>query len=257
MSEKNPEFGTPQMSFATFLLRLIAGSVGGVLGSLVILLIFVLASSILDPLTAGTPLDSVSPIFIFILLIMIFLGSTIGNILSSWLLALTERGRYIRISSSIYQIFIINLIIFIILAPVYFLTSSLNLGITAYVVALHIVLSAQVSALILEIVSNPRHALVGVYGTTFSILLSTAALFILSGIVENPRILLFGALPIVWGSIAFVGGIFTILYGWVARTYDRDFLSSRTDYGDDYGKKEEVKIKKAKDEVGAEFLRHN
>lgn len=256
--EKSPESGAPQMSFATFLLKLIAGSVGGVLGSLVILLIFILSSSILDPLTSGSGLEEVSPIFIFIVLIMIFLGSTVSNILSTWLMALSEGGKYNRISSSIYQIFIISLIIFILLAPVYFLTASINISVTAYVVALHIVLSAQVSALILEVVSNPRHALVGVYGTTFAILLSAATLFLLSGFIEEPQILLFAALPVVWGSIAFVGGIFTVIYGWVARTYDKDFLSTKTSYGEDYGKKAAAApIKKATDEAGAEFLRHN
>lgn len=245
------------MGFATFLLRLIAGSVGGVLGSLVILLIFILGASILDPLTSGSGLDDVSPIFVFVVLIMIFLGSTVSNILSAWLMALSEGGKYRRISSSIYQIFIVNLIIFILLAPVYFITAGVNISITAYVIALQIVLSAQVSALILEVVSNSRHALVGVYGTTFAILLSAAGLFLLSGFVESPQILLFTALPVVWGSIAFVGGIFTILYGWIARTYDKDFLATDTNYGEDYGKKEEAAIKKAKDEVGAEFLRHD
>ena len=85
-------------------------------------------------------------------------------------------------------------------------------------------------------------------------------MFGLSGIIESPQILLFAALPIVWGSIAFVQSIFTMLYGWIARTYDKDFLSTQTVYGSDYGKEvesDEPVAPKANDEAGADFLRHN
>lgn len=251
----------PRMSFSTFLLKILAGAAGGIGGSLILLLIFVLASSILTPITEGhSELESVSPIFTFILMMMIFLSSTAGNIVSTWLMALSERDKYKRLSSAIYQIFIISMIIFVLMVPVYFITANSNIEITAYAVALHIIISAQVSALILEIVSNYRYALVGVYGLTFAVLTSAGIMFGLSGIIESPQILLFAALPIVWGSIAFIQSIFTMLYGWIARTYDKDFLSTQTVYGNDYGKEvesDEPVAPVAKDEAGADFLRHN
>ena len=261
--ETNTQVNPPSMSFATFLLRLLAGAAGGIGGSLILLLIFVLASSVLTPITGygdGAEITSVSPIFTFILMMMIFLSSTIGNIVSTWLIALTERDKYTRVSSAIYQTFIISIIIFVLMAPVYYLTATINLSITAYVIALHIIISSQVSALILEIVSNYRYALVGLYGITFSILVSSGIMFGLAGVGQNPQILLFAALPIVWGSIAFVQGIFTMIYGWIARTYDKDFLCTQTVYGSDYGKEvedEEPVAPKAKDEAGGDFLRHN
>lgn len=259
--ETEPKVSVPKLSFATFLLKILAGLGGGIAGSLILLLIFMLASSALDPISGGTGEGaSVSPIFTFILLMMIFLGSTAGNLLSTWLMALSERDKYKRISSAIYQIFIISIIIFVLMAPVYFITAASNITIIAYAVALHIILASQVSALILEIVSNYKYALVGVYGITFSILISAGIMFGLAGIVESPQILLFAALPIVWGSIAFIQGIFTMIYGWMATTYDKDFLSTETVYGNDYGKEveaEEAPAPKAKDEAGADFLRHN
>lgn len=261
MTEEKPELGPADVSFATFLLKLIAGAAGGILGSLLLLLIFVLASSIMSPITNSANFgEYVSPIFVFILLMMVFLSSTVGNILSIWLLALTERSKYTRISSAIYQIFIISIVVFLLMVPVYFITASSDLRITAFAVALHIIITAQVSALILEIVSNPKYTLVGLYGVTFSIIVAAAVMFFLSGIVESPQILLFAALPVVWGSIAFVQTVFTMLYGWIARTYDKDFLSTQTEYGDDYGEEEveeEDKTPKAKDEEGGDFLRHN
>ena len=43
------------------------------------------------------------------------------------------------------------------------------------------------------------------------------------------------------------------------KTYDKDFLSTQTVYGDDYGKEVETpkESPKAKDESGGDFLRHN
>src|SRR3989338_8468026 len=127
----------PRMSFSTFLLKILAGAAGGIGGSLVLLLIFVLASSILTPITEGhAELESVSPIFTFILMMMIFLSSTSGNIVSTWLMAISERDKYKRLSSAIYQIFIISMIIFVLMVPVYFITANSNIEITAYAVAL-------------------------------------------------------------------------------------------------------------------------
>lgn len=259
--EKQSEIGPTPISFATFLLKLLAGTAGGVGGGLILLLIFVLASAIFDPIiNAQGEVESVSPIFVFILMLMIFLASTIGNIISIWLMALTERDKYTRISSAIYQIFILSVIIFILMVPVYFITATTDITITPYAVALHIILSAQVSALILEIISDYRYALVGVYGITFSILVAAGIMFALAGTVASPQILLFIAMPIVWGSIAVVQSLFTIIYGWIARIYDKDFLSTETVYGQDYGKEEESEVSKApkaQDEIGADFLRHN
>ncbi len=260
---KVQELGPGRVSFGTFLLKILAGGAGGIGGSLILVVIFVLASSVLSPLTGAQEGEAiqVSPIFTFILMMMIFLSSTVGNIISTWLIALTERGKYTRVASAISQVFIISMIIFVLMVPVYFITSATNITITAYAVALHIIISAQVSALILEIVSNYRYALVGVYGITFSILVSAGIMFGLAGIVSSPQVLLFVALPIVWGSIAFVQSIFTMIYGWIARTYDKDFLSTQTVYGSDYGKEvevqEEPETPKVKDEEGANFLRHN
>lgn len=265
------ELGPSRISFGTFLLKLIAGAAGGFGGSLILLIIFVLASSVLSPVftpvadtVAGTisVANQVSPIFTFILMMMVFLSSTVGNLVSVWLLGLTERGKYKRTASALYQVFTINMIIFLLMVPVYFITAATNITITAYAVALHIIVASQVSALILEIVSNYRYALVGVYGITFSILVSAGVMFGLAGVVSSPQILLFAALPIIWISIAFVQSIFTMLYGWIARTYDKDFLSTQTVYGSDYGVEVEADEEnnaapKVKDEEGANFLRHN
>lgn len=258
-AQEESDIGPARISFSTFLLKLLAGSVGGSVGTLVLLVIFLVASSFLQPLTEGLD-EYVSPIFVFFLMVMIFLSSTIANLLSVFLISLTERDKYKRVKTAVSQIFSLSVIIFILMVPVYFLTAAVDVSVTVYAIALHIIISAQVSAMILEIVSNYRYSLVGLYGITFSILFSAMILFSLYGLVGNPTILLFMAIPVVWGSIALIGNVTTMIYGWIARTYDKDFLSTQTVYGDDYGKEVEEpedRTPRAVDEEGADFLRHN
>ncbi len=258
-SENKPELGPRRISLATFLFKLLAAGLGGTAGSLILLVVFVLASSILTPITQGETNGYVSPIFLFFIMIMIFLSSTIGNLLSAFLISLTDRDKYVKISSALYQIFILSVVIFLLSVPVYFLTAAVDVSAVSYAVALQIIISAQVSALILEIISDYKYALVGLYGTTFSILVSAAVLFGMYAILGNGTLILFVALPVVWLSIAFVQSVVTIFYGWVARTYDRDFLATDSNFGDDYGKPYTPKpqVPRAKDESGANFLRHN
>ncbi|MBL4695063.1 hypothetical protein JKY72_06885 [Candidatus Gracilibacteria bacterium] len=262
MNQEN-SIGPAKIPFTTFLLKILAGTGGGVVGTLVLVLIFLLANSVLTPLSGNFATgDYISPIFIFLLMIMVFLSSTVGNMLSVFLLALTEPEKYKRKATAVTQVFIVSLVIFLVMVPVYFLTTSIDVSVTAYAVALHIIISAQVSAIILEIISNYKHALVGVYGVTFSILVAAGLLFGIAGLTDySAAILLFIALPVVWGSIAFTQSVVTMIYGWFARVYDKDFLASETFYGKDYGKELETPQQKsenkAKDEKGADFLRNN
>lgn len=260
MSEENqtnaPDLGPQRISFPVLLLKVIAGIIGGAIGSLVLLFIFVLASSILEPFINPTEGGYVSPIFIFLMSIMVFISSTIGNIVSVFFLAMTERNKYKKISSTIYQVFILCVIMFILMVPVYFIAAGVGTEITVFAIALHMIISAQVSAMILELVSNHKYSLLGVYGVAFSVIVSAAFMFMLYRLVETPTVLLFAALPALWGSFALIYSIVNMLYGWIVDIYDKDFLATSEKYGDDYGKKVVIEEEaKPKNESGADFLR--
>lgn len=257
-TENTQDIGPSKISFSTFLLKVLAGGAGGSIGALVLLVIFLLTSSLLTPLTSGKLEDSISPIFVFLLLILIFLSSTISNLISVFLLSLTENEKYKRKKTAIYQVFIFSVLIFVLMAPVYFVASAANPAVVPLTIALHIIISAQVSSLVLEMVSNYRYSIVSLYGITFSIIVSALVLFGIYGIIDQPYVLVVLALPVVWGSVAIVQTLTTIIYGWIANIYDKDFLSTQTVYGDDYGEEvEEEAPARAEDEEGADFLRHN
>jgi hypothetical protein len=254
------QLGPAKISFPILLVKVLAGLAGGGIGALILLVISVLSATIISPLTnPGESMENISPVFVFVVSIAAFIAATGSDILSVLFLSLTEREKYTKTSTAIYHIFILNVVMFILMVPVYFIAVSTKLELSIFIVALHIIISVQASALILEMVSNSKYSLVGLYGTTFAIVISSAILFGLYG-GTSPAIVLFTALPVAWGTIAFVSGAFSMIYSWIVDIYDKDFLSLEVDYGKDYGKSvesEKPQAPKAKDEAGADFLRHN
>jgi len=140
------------------------------------------------------------------------------------------------------------------------IVSGLKVEMIASVAALQVVVSAFISALILEIIADYKYALLGVYSTAFSVLVSAGIYFFFYSVSsEQPIILLFLALPVIWGAIGIFSGLLGLVYEKVYRLYGIDFLSSAIKYGDDetYGEEpveEDEEEEKPKDDAGAEFL---
>ena len=107
------QYGPRKLSFFTLVLKSLAGFAGGTAGTLVLLLIFLGASSILQPVigtaaAADTANGDISPLFMVVLMGMIFATSLVSSMVSTLLLAYTERDRYTKIPTTMAQIFIIN-----------------------------------------------------------------------------------------------------------------------------------------------------
>ncbi|MBI2453723.1 hypothetical protein HYV58_00925, partial [Candidatus Peregrinibacteria bacterium] len=135
-----------------------------------------------------------------------------------------------------YQIFSLNIVIFIILAPIYILLNARGLlGLTGFLAEFHVLVSALASVMVLEIIGNLRYALVGVYGVIFSLISSAGFLVLLYGFSKgDPTLVLFATLPVIWTSLGFVTVIAEMLYRWLWTLYGTDFLMSKTDFGVDY-----------------------
>ncbi len=258
-----PEYGPRKMSFFTLVLKTFAGLAGGVAGTLVLLLIFLLTSSILQPVLspAEEAAQEISPLFIFILMAMIFATSLISSLIGPLLISYTERERYTRVSTALSQIFIINVVIFAFVAPIYLTTSTTRLELTAYAAGLQIILSAIGGALIMELIHDYRYSLISVYTTVLGVLVATAmSFFLYTGLgTSSTTILLFAVLPIIWGSIGFFQGALAMFYFWLYQNYGVDFLATSTSYGTDYGQPEESEEEEEEpdreDTEGSNFLK--
>lgn len=264
-SQINPDqnYGPRHVSFFTMFAKTFLGLCGGMFGSLILLLIFLASSSVLQPVLspADATGEQINPIFIVILMAMIFATSLISSMATPMLLSFTERLRYPRIMTAIYQIFIINLVIFAFVAPIYLTTSTTSLEFTAYAAGLQIILVATSAALIMEILNDDRYPLLAVYTTIIGMLVATSINIFIYQILKSSTVLLFAALPITWASIGFFQGVLAMVYYWYYLNWGNDFLASTTTYGLEYaGVAEEEAEREAEelppeDKSGSDFLK--
>jgi hypothetical protein len=263
MAEETIKSGPPHVGLFWGFVKILAGMFGGAIGTLILTAVFLLSSSILN--TVFVPAEDTTaaphPLFIFIFMAMIFLAALSANIISSLFLAFTDKERYTKISTSIYQIFILNIIIFVLTVPIYIITSSISLPLTGFAAVIHVLITTFASALILEIMARPKYALLGIYGVIIGILISLSINFIIYYFSDsNPLILLFLAIPITWTSIALSEGIFYGFYYSIFQNYGTDFLSLKTEYGADIGAEEEAAEEAEEEPVkqdvaGTDFLK--
>jgi len=257
-----------KLSTTELILKILAGLGGGVAGTLIMLLIFVLGSSVFKNVFSpeqAEGMTSINPLFIFAYLVMIFLGILTANILSSFLIGLNEKDKYKRINSSIYQIFIANVVLFVITAPIYIITAGVDVNAIIYITALHVILSIIGSSLILEIMADSQYSLIALYSIILAILVSAVLNLFVLKITQNPMILLFIGLPILWTATSGSLAITNLIYNVISNVYGIDFLSTKVNYGNDDRTEEEVVeeevLKQEKEvskekrmETGAEFL---
>lgn len=254
-------YGPRPMSFFTLVLKTFAGLGGGVAGALVLLLIFLATSSILQPALGGAATlepGEISPLFTVVLVGMVFATSLVSSMAGAALLAYTERERYTRLSTTMGQIFIMNLVIFAFVVPIFLTATTTSLQIAAYAAGLQVILSATAGSLILELVHDARYPLLAVYETILAILASVALSFIFFTITGNATILMFIALPMIWGLIGFSHAAVTMFYYWIFTTWGTDYLATETQLGTDYGvpdqTEEEAEEEEREDVEGSDFL---
>lgn len=227
----------PSIRLATVVFRTLAGILGGVLGSAVIFLVIILTQSIITGIFDSTTFN---PVFIFIVLVMAFLSLQTAAIASASLFAYLENYKYTRLTSTLVQIFLINLLMFIVMIPAYVVVSQVNSEALIYVGATHVVFSAVASTLIMEIMTEYRYAILSVYTTIASVMIAILVIlfvqFSASEILILPLLLM---LPIIWGCVGLIIGVGEMIYSWIYETYGVDYLSLDTNYGAEYSEKVE------------------
>jgi hypothetical protein len=228
----------PRIRLATVVFRAIAGVLGGGFGSAVIFLVIILTQSLITGAFDNT--TSFNPIFIFIILAMAFLSIQVAAIASASLFAYIENYKYTRLTSTLVQIFLINLLMFVVMIPAYIVISQVNSEALIYVGATHVVFSVIASTLIMEIMTEYRYAILSVYTTIASVMIAILVILFVQFSASEILILpLLAMLPIVWGCVGLFIGAGEMVYGWIYETYGVDYLSLDTNYGEEYSEKVE------------------
>jgi hypothetical protein len=236
--------GPRKLTFLSLVLKTFAGFIGGLIGTGVLVVIFLVASSILQPVLGGiaeaeVSAGEVSPLFMAVLLLMVFSTLMVSSLLATLFLCFTERERYTKIATTLTQVFVVNFVIFLFVLPIYLTTSATSLMMTVYAAIIQGILSATASALILELIHDAKYSLVAVYTTLLAVLVAIGVNFFIYMILGNATIIMFTALPILWGLIGFSQAALGMFYYWLYTTYGVDFLASTTTFGADYGVTEE------------------
>lgn len=219
MNEKRP------ITFALFLLRLLSGLTGGIAGTLAIFVVYFLMLSFIP---AGEESSSLST---FTIIIMAFVGTLIANTITALMLTFMDSQKYSRRKTIITHVFIFNLVLFFFTILLYLI--AIPLDIVIGVVALHFLLSAFVSALIMEILAGYEYSILGIYGVSFGIFLSIGLAFVALATNSSQLFITLGAMPIVWLILMVVNSFAELIYDNIVHFYGVDALNVKTDLGGD------------------------
>lgn len=219
MNEKRP------LTATLFFLRLLSGITGGVGGMLIAFVAYFLLTFLLP---AG---DEVSTLSFFAIIVMAFLATLSANTITAVMVTFMDSEKYSRRKTTITHVFVFNLILFVLTIPLYLL--AINSDLTIGVAAVHFLVSAFVSALIMEILAGYEYSLVGVYSTSFGIFVSIAIALLLINSQVSPLVLTLGAMPAVWFILELVGGLVELVYDNFRVIYGVDALNVETDLGGD------------------------
>ena len=213
------------LTFSLFFLRLLSGIIGGASGTLALFVVYFIMSNVL-PKTGG-----VSSLSVFVIIIMTFVGTLTANTVTGVMVTFMDNEKYSRRKTIIMHIFLFNLVLFFLTIPLYLL--GVMQDITNGIAAVHFLLSAFVSALIMEVLAGYKYSLLGIYSTAFGIFVSIGiALLLLAG-GSKAIVIMFVAMPGVWFILQIVGSISELLYDNFVHIYGIDAMDVQTDLGGD------------------------
>lgn len=213
------------LTFTLFLLRMLSGIAGGVAGTLALFVVFFALQSVTSQGDEATSLS------VFVIIIMAFVGTLVANTVTGVMVTFLDNAKYSRRKTTIMHIFIFNFILFFLTIPLYML--GVRLEIVNGVAAVHFLLSAFISALIMEVLAGSQYALLGIYSAALAIFISIG--ISLGLIVSETRdiIIIFSAMPGVWFILQLIGGFSELIYDNYLHLYGVDALNVQTDLGGD------------------------
>ncbi len=221
MDQKRP------LTFTTFMLRLFSGLVGGAAGTLAVFIVYFLMSYAVPQGEAEGP----SSLTLFVVIIMTFVGTLVANTITGVMVTFMDNTKYSRRKTIIVHIFLFNFILFFLTIPLYLIGATLD--IVNGVAAVHFLLSAFITALIMEVIAGYEYSLLGIYSTALGMFVSIAIALAIMAAGVQPITIMFAAMPGVWLILELVGGFAELIYDNFVKLYGVDFLNVQTDLGGD------------------------
>lgn len=220
---------------ATLIYKTVMGLLGGLSGTVVLLMVALVGNWLSPSLFEGFDAESApkSPLVLFLVLVMVFLGTIVGNSISLTLMTIVDRKKYVNLSTPLTQGFMFNLLMFVFSIPVYLFLQNASLSTISFVIGIHLTLTAFMSSLVMEILSARQHVLVTLYGSAFAMLLTLATSlvsFMLLGNGPAKALFVFLVFPMTWTFLGLCQSAAEMIYRWAYDVYGVDFLSTAAVY---------------------------
>ncbi len=219
MEQKRP------LTFSLFSLRLLSGIVGGAAGTLALFVVYFAMLNLVPATDKGTALS------LFVIIIMTFVGTVTANTVTGVMVTFMDNAKYSRRKTTIMHIFLFNLVLFFLTIPLYLMGASLD--IINGIAAVHFLLSAFISALIMEVLAGYEYSLLGIYSSALGVFVSIGIALALMASGAQPIVIIFAAMPGVWFIMQVVGGLTELIYDNFVRLYGIEPLNIQTDLGGD------------------------
>ena len=211
-------FGPTKISFQEILINSLWSLIAWIVWSVIILIItFLLWGSVNIPGTfkeADIWIET-STIFPLILSIVTLVGTTITIFLTYKLLHMTSETRYKKNVIIAGQIAFFAFLTYLFITPVYIYSWLIDYDYIMYVFLVHTLIVTFWTSIILEIMNNYRHILIGVYGSFIGLFLSMVLTLLIFTSFTSGTAKLFSLvllLPIINFSITFFKQLFELAY---------------------------------------------
>lgn len=221
-----------KLSIETFLFRLFASIGGSITGTLILSAVFFLSLSAFGEQTSET-------LSLYVILAIILVGTLTTNVLTPFLISITDKERYKKPFTILTQAFILNLVLFIVSVPLYSLLHVAKPEIISYIAAFHFLITAQVSAFMLELFSEQRFVLSGLYGVAVGSLISFTIIMLMYG-TNRETLIMFIIAPLLWISIECFRSLVEIMYYFYYRLFGVEALDTETSFEAQESKKEDA-----------------
>lgn len=227
----------------------LVGFASGLLGTMVLGMVLLLTWSVVGEVLSPTNQqvtnefgqvlshkENTHPLFLSVIICGVFLAILAATMLQTVLISAIEE-RYTAKATSITQVATANVIILLIMIPVY-LSVSGQYGATGVAVGamIHCTMTVMMSILAIDILALKRYTLLSLYGVMVGLVFFFLSFNLFSA--NNPTLLAFVALPLLLGLTSLGGGLTQLVYFWFADTYGNDFLDTEKRFGADYGQAE-------------------
>ena len=149
-----------------YLLRIVSSFAGWIVWTVAFVWVYFLSLVLL-------PDNEINPAASLTIIFLVFVSTSLNNLVSNILISLSDSMKYSKMRSSIWQIFSLNIVLFSLSIPFYFIFNSIQLVAICY-----IVISSFASFLLLEAYAHKGNfILTWLYWSTISLFLISISFF--------------------------------------------------------------------------------